>query len=294
MDEHDAVLKAAERDVATVIGDRRTHAGLDQLLDLSHRLGVLAIEKFISMGRFRPLRDDRCAGQEVLHDGAEDRWLDVLPLPVGFRDRDEVTAEKHAGHPRNAEQLHRQWRIGGLSGARNIENALGKHRPAGQELQGGRIGGCFGLDEHLTSPLPRRVQGPMALDNMGGSTGQVNRPRPPSVTRLQVIASSSSSFKCPGTMATGIGNAPAVAPRLDTSGPGPSGPTPAASTSTEISSSSSINLRICSGISPSRMTHSGVMPAMLFDRAAKVANMAVASSWASARMMSATPSHCWL
>ena len=38
----------------------------------------------------------------------------------------------------------------------------------------------------------------------------------------------SSSLRWPGTMATGIGNVPAVLARLETSGPGPSLPVPAA------------------------------------------------------------------
>src|SRR6266851_7202314 len=66
--------------------------------------------------------------------------------------------------------------------------------------------------------------------------------RPPSVgglvpagesaltTRNHDNASSSSSLKCPGTMATGIGNAPAVLPILLASGLGPSMSVPAAST----------------------------------------------------------------
>src|SRR4051812_25527801 len=56
------------------------------------------------------------------------------------------------------------------------------------------------------------------------------------------IVSRSSSLRCPGTMATGIGKSPAVLARLETRGPGPSLPVPAARISAAISSSSSISL----------------------------------------------------
>ncbi len=64
--------------------------------------------------------------------------------------------------------------------------------------------------------------------------------------RLHDIASRSSSLRCPGTMATGIGKVPAVLPRLETSGPGPSLAVPAASTRMPMSASSSISLTISS------------------------------------------------
>ena len=63
----------------------------------------------------------------------------------------------------------------------------------------------------------------------------------------QELASISSSLRWPGTSATGIGNVPAVLARLETSGPGPSLPVPAASTRMPISASSSISLTISSG-----------------------------------------------
>ena len=42
----DAILEAAEGDVAAVIGDSRPHPRLDQILDQGHSLGVCFIEKF--------------------------------------------------------------------------------------------------------------------------------------------------------------------------------------------------------------------------------------------------------
>ena len=59
------------------------------------------------------------------------------------------------------------------------------------------------------------------------------------------------------------------------------------------STSLSITPRICSVGSPSRITRSGVIAAMPLARAAARSRAAVASSCASARMISATPSHCW-
>ena len=69
--------------------------------------------------------------------------------------------------------------------------------------------------------------------------------------------------------------APAVLPRLATSGPGPSLPVPAASTRIAMSSSSSISLRICSEVSPSRITRSGVMPATPLARARELVELLV-------------------
>ena len=48
--EYDAVLEAAEGDVAAVIGDRRPHARLDQFLDGLDGLGVGGVEKFAFVG----------------------------------------------------------------------------------------------------------------------------------------------------------------------------------------------------------------------------------------------------
>src|SRR5882672_11371997 len=47
--EHDPVLVAAESDIAAVIGNRRTHAGFDQLLDGRDRVGVPRLEEFAGL-----------------------------------------------------------------------------------------------------------------------------------------------------------------------------------------------------------------------------------------------------
>ena len=102
---HDAILEAAERDVAAVIGDRRTHAGLDQLLDGGDGVGVARLEELVRLAAAACVRrHHRRAGHEVLHDGAEDRGLELRPLAVGLGDGDEVRAEEHAADAVDVEQ----------------------------------------------------------------------------------------------------------------------------------------------------------------------------------------------
>ena len=48
--------------------------------------------------------EKRRAGHEMLHDGAEDRGLEVLPLAGALRHRHEVVAEEHARHAGHLEQ----------------------------------------------------------------------------------------------------------------------------------------------------------------------------------------------
>ena len=148
--EHDAFLVALEGDVAAVAGDRRAHASLDQILDGGDRIGVLGVVEFIRIGRLRraPVCQQRRAADEVLHDGAEDRRLDLLPVAVALGDGDEVGAEEDASDIRNFEQCRGQRRLrgGGLVG--HVEGAGFEHRPPGQELQRRRIGRGFGLNEH--------------------------------------------------------------------------------------------------------------------------------------------------
>ena len=63
----------------------------------------------------------------MLHDGAENRRLELLPFASGLGNRDEVRAEKHAGTPaipnsRAAAQL------GGSVPVAHVERAAGQHR----------------------------------------------------------------------------------------------------------------------------------------------------------------------
>src|SRR5476651_1032973 len=94
----------------------------------------------------------------MFHDGAEDRRFDLLPFAVALGDRNEIRAVEHAADIRNVEQPRRQWRLAGGFFGRHVERTGIEHGLAGQEFQGCRIGGDFGLDEHFWLSL--RVQGP--------------------------------------------------------------------------------------------------------------------------------------
>src|SRR5262245_14483635 len=100
-----AVLEAAERDVATVIGHRRAHARLDQFLDGGNGLGVGRLVELVGLGgRGAGIgAHERLAGHEMLHDGTEDRRLELLPLAVVLADGDEISAEEHAADALDAE-----------------------------------------------------------------------------------------------------------------------------------------------------------------------------------------------
>src|SRR6266699_2790072 len=306
-----AVLVAAKGDVAAVAGDRRPHPRLDQLLDGGDGLGVARREEFFRSRRALDLgAHDRSARHEMLHDGAEDCRLEALPFACGLGHGDEIAAEKHAADAWDVEQPFGKRRLHSVFRIRHVEGTVGEHGPAGQELQRRRVGRRFGLDEHGFLSLVDAGAKARAADLLvliGGLRRKVNAPFPPRKARVGAegagagsfahlthdIASRSSSLRCPGTIATGIGNVPAVLPILETSGPGPSVPVPAASTRMAMSSSSSISVRISWALSPSRITRSGVMPAAPLAREAKRSSTALAASWASAFMMSATPSHCW-
>src|SRR5581483_6945935 len=79
----DAVLEAAEGDVAAVIGDRGPYPRFDQILDGGDGLGIGRLEELAAVARLGlAARQQRLAGHEVLHDGAEDHRLELLPLAV--------------------------------------------------------------------------------------------------------------------------------------------------------------------------------------------------------------------
>ena len=52
----------------------------------------------------------------MLHDDAEHRRLEMLPLALPLGDGDEIGAEKHPGHPLDLEQPWRQRRFRRLAG----------------------------------------------------------------------------------------------------------------------------------------------------------------------------------
>ena len=89
---------AAEGDVAAILGDGRPDARVEQFLDRHDDLGIGLVEELAArLGRpRRRRRHHRRARHEVLHDRAEDRRLQVLPLGVAvLGDGDEIVAEEH-------------------------------------------------------------------------------------------------------------------------------------------------------------------------------------------------------
>ena len=97
--------------------------------------------------------DDRIARHVVLHDRAEHRGLEHVPvLTGGLGDGDEVRPEEHAGHAVDLEQAARERRGCGILRFREVRHAAGHHLASGQELQGRRVRRLFGLDEHVTIP----------------------------------------------------------------------------------------------------------------------------------------------
>src|SRR5262249_11791816 len=315
--------EAAERDVAAVVGDRRPHARLDQLFDGGNGFGILLLEEVLAFARRGRVRAayDWSAGHEVLHDDAKDRGLELLPFAVGLGDGDEIGAEKYPGDPCDLEQAFGQRRLRGRFLVAHVERAARQHGPSRQEFERCRIRGRLGLDEHglllIIAQDQEATIGSLAYFNRWRRAVEVStcrvragrratarwgtRPRlslcPRTSRRAERgadhdMASSSSSLRWPGTIATGMGKSPAVLLILETSGPGPSLLVAAASTRMAMSSSSSMRLRTSCAFSPSRITRCGITPVMLDERAAWRSSTAFASSCASARMMSATPSHC--
>ena len=55
------------------------------------------------------LGEQRRAGHVVLHDGAEDHRLELLPLAVGLGHGDEIGAEEHTADAADLEQALGQW-----------------------------------------------------------------------------------------------------------------------------------------------------------------------------------------
>src|SRR3569623_80477 len=85
VEENDAVLEAAEGDVAAVAGDRRADAGFQNVLDDADRFGVGFIEEFLGVGLGigrGTVGQDWRTGHVVFHDGAEDGGLEMLPVAV--------------------------------------------------------------------------------------------------------------------------------------------------------------------------------------------------------------------
>ncbi len=88
------------------------------------------------------------AGHVVLHDGAEDCRLEVLPVAVVLGHGDEVGAVKYAGDARHVEQSLGERRARRGLAVGEFHGAAVEHGAAGDEFQGGGIGRGLGLNEH--------------------------------------------------------------------------------------------------------------------------------------------------
>ncbi len=155
MQEHHAGgrVEAAEQDVAPVLGHRRPDAGVQQVLDLGHDLGGLALVDLavVSCRLARALTaEQRLAGSEVVHHGRQDRGLQMAPVHgrAGLGDGEEVRAEEHPRHPGEGEQFARQGRGQPFVGVTELARSLAHHLAAGQELQHLGVRRVFGLDKH--------------------------------------------------------------------------------------------------------------------------------------------------
>ena len=210
----------------------------------------LVVEELARRRRCRrrsPRLEQRLAGHEVLHDGAEDRRLEVLPFAVGLGHGDEVGAEEHAGDAR-------RWRTAARAsgdarrrrGVADVERAVVQAR-----LRPGRNFSVAGFGvasvwmnigllltqrgfKARRSDIGSCVLARVRMMWAARSAAQACRCSRAANRRADLTPARrcSSSLRCPGTMAIGIGK---VAGRLAgkarrPAGPGPSLPVPAAST----------------------------------------------------------------
>ncbi len=129
----------------------RADAGGDQFLDDFDGLAVGGVEELGGLVGVLggAVGDHRLAGQEVLHDGAEDGGLRC----DSTRLMSLVTEMK--SEPRNTpvtpgmrEQRRGQRRRGGRIGGAEVARFTHQHFAAGQEFQRRRVGRGFRLDEH--------------------------------------------------------------------------------------------------------------------------------------------------
>jgi hypothetical protein len=86
----------------------------------------------------------------MLHDRAEDRRLQMLPVRAVLGDGDEIVAEEDAGDAGNLEQPAGERRSRGRAfGVTEIGRAFLQHHLAGQKLERRRVRRRLGLDEHV-------------------------------------------------------------------------------------------------------------------------------------------------
>ena len=79
----------------------------------------------------RGVLEHRQAGGEVLHDGAEDRRLEDMPLRLARGHGDEVAAEEHAIDAVDGEQPRRQRRRAGRLAVGEVHRAGAEHARPG-------------------------------------------------------------------------------------------------------------------------------------------------------------------
>ena len=189
--------------------------------------------------------------------------------------------------------------IASLRPCRHVERAVGEHRLAGQEFQRGRIRRRFGLDEHgslLRARLGRQGRSSLRLCRLLTKYWPRDRNRRSTHDRSRWQASRhasmSSSLRWPGTIATGIGKRRRSWPNWSPAGrappcrcrrraPGWRCPRPRRSASAFLG---------LVAFADHALRHDA---GDLVARRGGRSSAAFAASCASARMMSATPSHCW-
>src|SRR5471032_2381031 len=141
-----AFAEVVKNDIAAVLGHGRTDAGLEQILDLGNDLVV--VRGGIARRSRGFAREHRLAGGVVLHDPAQDRGLQDLPvLVVRLGDGDEVGTEEHALNAFDGEQALGERGRGRRVGAGEVHRTLVHDHAAGEELQGRRVRGLLGLDK---------------------------------------------------------------------------------------------------------------------------------------------------
>src|SRR5579863_6529856 len=123
-EKNDAVLETLERDVAAVIGDGGPHASFNQVLDGRNGLGISRVEELLAVASLGGAAvEQRLARHEMLHDGAEDHRLELLPVAAILAHGDEIGAEEHTADTRDAEQALGKWRLCRFGGLAQIERA---------------------------------------------------------------------------------------------------------------------------------------------------------------------------
>ena len=169
----DAVLEAAEVDVAAVLLDGGPDARLEQLLDHADHLGVVLVvrERIDLVGRLHAARvlgslfaldhvDERLAGRDGLGDEREHLGADVRPVGVGVLGHgDEVGAVEDGVDAVDVHKLRGEGRrVRGRNGRAWVEvldegrrDGRGQDPVVRQELERVRVGGVLGLDEDVAA-----------------------------------------------------------------------------------------------------------------------------------------------